>query len=84
MPNIDMVGTSYGPTSVTDRRWTPADVPSPPTTAEFAATQDIRTMDAWLTANYASYWTADRLRQESFWDKIFFMRQMQSGGAGLA
>ena len=81
MANIDMMGTSYGQGMiVTDRRWTPTDVTDPVTTAEFAATQDIRTLDAWLTANNAAYWTALRLTQESMWDKLFYLRSQVPAG----
>lgn len=84
MPNIDMCdGYGQGMT-VTDRRWTPLDVAAPATTAEFAATQDIRTLDTWLVANNAAYWTATRLASESIWDKLFFLRSSVANNAGLA
>jgi hypothetical protein len=81
MPNIDMLGTSYGQGFVvTDRRWTPTDVADHVTAAEFAGTQDIRTLDAWLTAANAAYWTATRLNQESLNDKIFWLRSQTPAG----
>lgn len=81
MANIDMLGASYGQgMTTTDRRWTPTDVADPVTTAEFAATQDIRTMDVWLAANNAAYWTAARLAQESLWDKLFYLRSQTPAG----
>jgi len=84
MPNIDMLGTSYGQDCIpTDRRWTPTDSVDPVTTAEFAATQDIRTLDAWLATANAAYWTATRLNQESLNDKIFWLRS-QASPSGLA
>jgi prephenate dehydratase len=61
--------------TVTDRRWTPTDVASPATAAEFAATQDIRTLDAALATMNAAYWTTLRLNQENIWDKLFWLRQ---------
>lgn len=83
MANITM-HTNYGGTTVTDRRFTPTDVANPVTAAEFAATQDLRTLDAWLAANNAAYWTATRLAQESWWDKMFFLRSSVANNAGLA
>lgn len=84
MPNIDMLGTSYGQGMVvTDRRWSPTDTVDPVTLAEFASTQDIRTMDAYLAAANAGYWTATRLAQESTWDKLFWIRS-QVTPSGLA
>lgn len=75
MANITMTpGFGMGAT-VTDRRWTPTDTAAPVTAAEFAATQDIRTLDAALAAANATYWTATRLNQESFWDKLYWWRQ---------
>ena len=75
MTNITMVpGFGMGAT-VTDRRWAPIDTASPVTVAEFAATQDIRVMDAALAAANATYWTTTRLNQESIWDKLFWLRQ---------
>ena len=54
MTNITMVpGFGMGAT-VTDRRWAPIDTASPVTVAEFAATQDIRVMDAALAAANAT------------------------------
>jgi hypothetical protein len=85
MTNIDMVGTAYGQgITVTDPRWTPTDVANPVTAAMFTATQDIRTLDAWLTTNNAAYWTATRLAQESIWDKLFFLRSSIANNAGLS
>jgi len=84
MANITMVpGYGMGIT-VTDKRWTPTDVASPATAAEFAATQDTRTLDAWLAANNGTYWTATRLAQESIWDKLFYLRSTVANNAGLA
>ena len=84
MSNIDM-STRYGGVTVTDRRWKPADVANPVLPAEYALTQDIRTFDAWLVGNNATYWTPTRLAQESFWDKLFFLRtQVVGNNGGLA
>ena len=74
MPNINMT-TRFGGVTVTDRRWLPTDTAAAVSAAEFAATQDIRTMDAALAAANAAYWTATRLNQESWWDKLFWLRQ---------
>ena len=85
MSNIDMLGTSYGQGMViTDRRWAPVDAIDAVPTADFAATQDIRTMDAYLTAANAAYWTATRLAQESIWDKLYYIRTTSQSGAGLS
>jgi hypothetical protein len=84
MANIDMV-TGYGMGAVvTDRRWTPTDVTNPVTSAEFVATQDLRTLDLWLNTQNAAYWTQTRLNQESFWDKLFYLRSQASAPGGLA
>jgi len=83
MPNIDML-SGYGQGMiVTDRRWAAVDAADPVTPAEFAATQDIRTMDAYLAAANAAYWTATRLAQECIWDKLFWIRS-QASPSGLA
>jgi hypothetical protein len=85
MPNISMLGAAYGQDHiVTDRRWTPTDVADVVTPAEFAASQDIRTIDAYLAATNAAYWTATRLNQESLNDKIFWLRNQVPNQAGLA
>lgn len=84
MANIDMC-SGYGQgMTVTDRRWTPADVADQITSAEFVATQDIRTIDTWLAAQNAAYWTQTRLNQESTWDKLFYLRSQASAPGGLA
>lgn len=78
--NIAMLGNAYGQDCVpVDRQWTPADVVDTIATATFAATQDIRTMDAFLTAQNAGYWTALRLAQESANDKVFWIRNLVPG-----
>lgn len=83
MANITMT-TNYGGVTVTDRRWTPADVANPVAAADFAATQDIRTLDPVLATANATYWTSARLRQESVWDKLFWLRSQVANNAGLA
>jgi len=81
MANISMLGAAYGQDHiVTDRRWTPTDVNDVVTPAEFAATQDLRTLDAWLAAANAAYWTQTRLNQESINDKIFWLRCQTPAG----
>lgn len=81
MPNISMMGAAYGQDHiVTDRRWTPTDVTDPVTTAEFAATQNIRTLDAYLAAANGTYWTTTRLNQECTNDKIFWLRCQTPAG----
>jgi len=76
-----MLGAAYGQDHiVTDRRWTPTDVNDVVTPAEFAATQDLRTLDAWLAAANAAYWTETRLNQESINDKIFWLRCQTPAG----
>lgn len=77
--NIDMAGGSYGIDSgIIDRRWTPTDVSNTISPTIFAASQDLRTLDTWLVAQNAGYWTATRLLQESFWDKTFWLRNQDS------
>lgn len=83
MANITMVpGFGMGIT-VSDPRWTPTDVASPAVSANFLATQDIRTLDARLTALNAAYWTAARLAQESIWDKLFYIRSDATNAGGI-
>lgn len=85
MPNIDMLGGGFGMDMVpTDPRWTPTDVVNPVAVADFTATQDIRTLDAKLTALNAGYWTTLRLNSETTNDKIFWLRSTQYGAAGLS
>lgn len=84
MTNITMVpGFGVGAT-VTDPRWTPADVASPVVSANFLATQDTRTLDARLAALNATYWTTQRLNQESIWDKLFALRSDATNAGGLS
>jgi hypothetical protein len=83
MANIDMT-TRYGGVTVTDRRFTPTNVDPGPTSAEFVATQSIRAMDLWLNTQNAAYWTQKRLDQESWWDKLFYLRSQASAPGGLA
>lgn len=81
MPNIDMLGSAYGNgITVTDRRFTPTDVVNVISTADFAASQDIRTLDAALTTANAGYWTTARKNQESLWDKLFWLRSQTPAG----
>lgn len=79
MANIQMT-VPYGVDTIIDRRWTPTDSASPTTVAEFAAIQDIQKLDAYLAAANAAYWTAARLRQESLWDKYFWLRSQTPAG----
>ena len=83
MTNIDM-NTRYGGVTVTDKRWTPTDVNPPPTSAEFVATSSIRAMDTYLATANATYWTATRLNQEGYWDKLFWIRSQAGAPGGLA
>lgn len=83
MTNIDM-STRYGGVTVTDRRFTQQDVNPGPTSAEFVATQSIRAMDTFLAATNATYWTATRLNQEGYWDKLFWIRSQAGAPGGLA
>lgn len=83
--NITMTGSSYGQgMDITDKRWTPTDVVNPIAVAEFTATQDIRTMDAYLTTANAAYWTQARKDQENVWDKLFWIRSQTANGGALA
>jgi hypothetical protein len=84
MANIDMCSGFGQGATVTDKRWTPTDTADPITSAEFVATQDIRTIDLWLNTQNAAYWTQTRLNQESFWDKLFYLRNQSSAPGGLA
>jgi hypothetical protein len=77
------MSTNYGGTTVTDRRWKPADVTNPVAPGEFAVTQDIKTLDTNLVLISASYWTPARLAQESWWDKLYYIRCTYASG-GLA
>lgn len=80
MANIDM-SSGYGNGAVvTDRRFTPTDVVNHISTADFAASQDIRTLDAALVAANAGYWTTLRLNQESKYDKLFWLRSQTPAG----
>lgn len=79
MPNILMT-TNYGGNVLTDRRFKPVDQASPITAAEFAATQDMTKLDAYLAAANAAYWTATRLAQESWWDKLHWVRCQTPAG----
>lgn len=81
MTNITMTGSAYGVAcDITDRRWTPADVANPIATVDFAASQDLKTLDARLTTVNAGYWTALRLNQESLYDKLFWLRSQTPAG----
>jgi hypothetical protein len=84
MANIDMTNGYGSGMTVTDKRWTPTDVASPATSAEFVATQDLRTLDLWLNTQNAAYWTQTRLNQESMWDKLFYLRSQVGAPGGLA
>ena len=79
-PQVTM-STNYGGTTINDRRWLPVDQAAPISAATFAATQDIRTLDAYLAAANAAYWTSKRLEQESWWDKLFWVRSQAAVAA---
>lgn len=80
--NITMTsGIANG--AVSDKRWTPTDVVSPIVSTVFNPTKDIITLDAYLTAQDGTYWTATRLLQESMWDKIFWARTKQLASCEL-
>ena len=82
MPQIYM-STNYGGTTVTDRRFRPVDIAGPPSVANFAATRDMTTMDPALVAANGAYWTTKRLNEESWWDKLFWLRSQETP-SGLA
>jgi len=75
------MSTNYGGTTINDRRWRPVDQAAVIPTAEFAATQDLRTLDTYLATANATYWTTKRLNEENWWDKLFWLRSQVAVGA---
>lgn len=77
------MSSNAGFTTVSDSGFTPTDVAGPLNVNDYTALQDIGKMDSLLATLNGTYWTTNRLGQESIWDKLFWLRATRKSSSAL-